>query len=139
MSETTKLTRTPFNTRTGDHVMLTDAHVGDPIVVINAFSVPAGKGDLFMDRWKLGVEVMAAQPGFIQAQMFRAMDESAELSFVNVVRWASGEALAEARKNQDWQDSVRRTLAEAGARPRPMIYKTELVVNAGDHPGSPGD
>lgn len=134
MRENVKLTHTPFSAHRGDAVVLTDAHVQDPVIVINTFSVPAGKEDLFLARWKTGVGIMAAQPGFIQGQMFRALDESADPGFVNVVRWASGDALAQARKNPEWQASVRRMLDETGACPRPMVYETELIVNAGDNP-----
>jgi heme-degrading monooxygenase HmoA len=134
MSGTVKLTHTPFSAHTGDPVMLTDAHVQEPVIVINTFSVPAGREDLFLARWKVGVGVMAAQPGFIQGQMFRAMDESAELSFVNIVKWASGEALAQARKNPEWRASVQRMMDEVGVRPHPGLYQAELAVNAGDKP-----
>jgi heme-degrading monooxygenase HmoA len=134
MSENIKLTHTPFSAHRGDAVMLTDAHVQDPVTVINAFSVPGGKEDLFLARWKVGVGIMAAQPGFIQGRMFRALDKSADPAFVNIVQWASGEALAQARKNPEWHASVRRMLDETGARPQPMIYETELVVNADDKP-----
>jgi len=134
MSDTVKLTHTPFSEHTGDSVMLSDAHVAKPIIVINAFNVPPGKADLFLERWKVGVGVMAAQQGFIEGQMFRALDDSAEFGFVNIVRWASGEALAEARKNPDWRGSVQRMLDDVGVRPHPMIYERAVVVKAGDKP-----
>lgn len=134
VGEAVRLVHTPFNDRVEDAVILTDAIMQDQVTVINVFSVPVENRDKFLPRWKIGVGVMAAQPGFIQAQMFRSLDPSAEFGFVTVARWASGAALAEARKNPEWRASVQLLMDNVGAAPKPMIYETALVVSPGEKP-----
>lgn len=136
MSETVRLTRTTVGERAEEAVGLTDAIVTDAVTMINAFTVPAGEAELFLTRWKDNVTVMAAQPGFVQAKMYRALDENADLGFVNVVHWDSGEALAKARTNPAWRAAVQRMMDDDGLHitARPMVYGTALVVGPGDRP-----
>lgn len=79
--------RTPFTTQLGP---------GDgPVVLVNKFTVPSEEGvDDFVEAWSQAARVMGAQPGFVSTQLHRGLGGS--LTFVNVARWESPEALREA-------------------------------------------
>lgn len=134
MTNSVPLTHTPITKPDKSDVVLTDALMRDPVTVINSFTVPPENRELFLTRWKVGVAVMAAQPGFIEAKMHRSLDPNAEFGYVTVAQWESGEALAKARKNPDWLASVHRLMDDVGAGPRPMIYETALLVKPGEKP-----
>ncbi|MGW4382451.1 antibiotic biosynthesis monooxygenase family protein [Kitasatospora sp. NPDC004531] len=134
MSNDVPLTHSLIGDRPEETVVLTDAMVKEPIYMINCFSVPAGQGDLFLERWKDNVQAMAKQPGFIRSRMFRSLDPNAMVSFINFAWWGSGEALHEARKNPEWRAAVQRMLDDEKLQvtPRPMVYVPAMVVEAGE-------
>ncbi len=136
MTEAVPLTHTSVGERAADAVALTDAIVDDPVTMINAFTVPAGERALFLTRWKDNAAAMARQPGFIQARMYEALEDEALLGFVNIVRWGSGAALAEARKQPEWRAAVQRMMDDDDLHitARPMVYRTALVVDPGGEP-----
>jgi heme-degrading monooxygenase HmoA len=110
------------------------AGVDTPVTLINAFSVPMSQQELFLERWKDNARFMADAPGFLGARMHRAMNENAELTFVNVAEWASGTALDDARRNPQWQESVQRLANDPllDATARPMVYQSVVDVTPGD-------
>jgi heme-degrading monooxygenase HmoA len=112
----------------------TEVPVEESITLINAFTVPLNQSERFLRRWKDNARIMAGQPGFIRARMYRALIEDAELRFVNVAEWKSGKALAEARANPEFQASVQRLVndPELHVTPRPAIYQVAVEVHPGD-------
>lgn len=76
--------------------LLIDVPVDSPVTLINAFSVPVDESDLFSRLWKNNARIMARQPGFVRAVMYRSLVDDAELRFTNVAEWESGNALADA-------------------------------------------
>src|SRR5262245_8465745 len=82
----------------------------EPVTLINAFTVPLEESERFLERWKDNARVMARQPGFLRARMHRALADDAELRFVNVAEWDSGEALARALAIPEFHAYARRLL-----------------------------
>jgi heme-degrading monooxygenase HmoA len=111
-----------------------DAQVDEPVTLINAFTVPSAESDRFLLRWRDNARIMAAQPGFVSARMYRALDDGVELRFVNVAEWDSGKALDRARANPEWRASVRRLIEdpELHVTARPAVYQVEIDVRPGD-------
>jgi len=111
-----------------------DALVSEPITLINAFTVPPDESERFLDRWKDNARIMAGQPGFIRARMYRSLIDDAELRFINVAEWDSGKALDAARANPAWQASVQRLLDDPDLHvtPRPVVYQVAIDVHPGD-------
>jgi len=64
--------------------------------------------------------------------MHQSLTNDAELRFVNVAEWDSGNALAQA--NPEWRASVQRTLHDPTLRitSRPSIYQVAVDVRPGD-------
>jgi heme-degrading monooxygenase HmoA len=113
----------------------TKAGVDTPVTLINAFSLPMALEEQFLSRWKDNARVMATAPGFIGARMMRAVNDQAELTFINVAEWESGTALDEAHLNPEWRASARRFLDDplfADAKVRPMAYQAVVTVAPGD-------
>lgn len=115
-------------------VRLAPAHTDSAVTLINAFTVPVEESEHFLERWTDNARIMAQQPGFIRAVMYRSLDDQAELRFVNVAEWESGTALDAARTNPEWRASVQRVLddPELHITARPVIYRTDLDVRPGD-------
>ncbi len=115
-------------------VRLAPALVDSAVTLINAFTVPVEESDRFLERWTDNARIMAQQPGFVRAVMYRSLDDQAELRFVNVAEWESGTALDGARTNPEWRASVERVLndPELHITARPVIYRTDLDVRPGD-------
>lgn len=115
-------------------VPIIDALVDEPVSMINAFTVTRDESGRFLQRWKDNASAMAKQPGFIRACMYRSLIKDSELRFINVAEWASGKALAEARKNAEWRGAVQRMLddPELHITPRPSVYELAIDVHAGD-------
>jgi heme-degrading monooxygenase HmoA len=109
----------------------TESGVTTPVTLINAFSVPMSKEAHFLSRWKDNARIMATAPGFIGARMMRAVNDQAELTFINVAEWESGTALDAAHRNPEWRASARRFLDDpefADAKVRPMAYQAVVTV-----------
>lgn len=115
-------------------VRLAPARTDSAVTLINAFTVPVEESEHFLERWTDNARIMAQQPGFIRAVMYRSLDDRAELRFVNVAEWESGDALDAARTNPEWRASVQRVLddPELHITARPVIYRTDLDVRPGD-------
>jgi heme-degrading monooxygenase HmoA len=115
-------------------VTLTDTLVTEPVVLINAWTVPPGESERFLRRWKDNARIIAIQPGFIRARMYRSLVDDAELRFINVAEWASGTALDKARANPAWRASVQRELDDPDLHitPRPAVYQVAVDVSPGD-------
>jgi heme-degrading monooxygenase HmoA len=110
------------------------APVNEPVTLINAFTVPPEESERFLDRWKDNARIMAGQPGFVRARMYRSLRDDAELRFVNVAEWDSGKALEAATANPVFRDSVRRLLDDPDLHvtPRPVVYQVAVDVRPGD-------
>ena len=117
-----------------NQVPLSAAPVDQPVTLINAFTVPLHESDRFLRRRKDNARIMAGQPGFIRARMYKSLVEDAELRFINMAEWSTGEALAKARTKPEFLTSVRRLMddPELHVTPRPAIYQVAVEVRPGD-------
>jgi heme-degrading monooxygenase HmoA len=67
------------------------------ITTIVHFSLPKENADKWLAKWRQEIEpVMIKQPGAIDGIFYRCIDEDSPFQFVNVARWESPEALANA-------------------------------------------
>lgn len=103
--------------------------VTEPVTLINAFTVPPEESERFLYRWKDNARIMAGQPGFIRARMYRSLVD--ELRFINIAQWDSGKALDAARANPDWRASMMRVLNDPDLHvtPRPVVYQVAIDVH----------
>jgi heme oxygenase (mycobilin-producing) len=64
----------------------------DPIVLINAFEVPEGQDEAFLESWERARAFLATQPGYLSTGLHRSLSPRAEFRFVNVALWQSAQA-----------------------------------------------
>lgn len=59
------------------------------VVLINTFTVPAGKTGEAVEMWKKAREFMREQDGYISTRLHMSLDENARYRLVNIARWES--------------------------------------------------
>lgn len=90
----------------------------EPVTLINAFEVPAGEDEAFLDGWRAAAEHLRGCPGFRSTRLHRSLGPNAEFRFVNVAVWDSAEAFQRAVSSPAF-----RALAERIAYPsHPALY-----------------
>jgi heme-degrading monooxygenase HmoA len=95
-------------------------------VLINPFEVSSDTSDdAFVAGWERAAEYMKRQPGFLDAQLHRALRPDARYRFINVARWESP-ADFDAAVNRD---EFRQMAADEPAG-TPSLY--EVVATAGN-------
>ncbi|GGL47098.1 antibiotic biosynthesis monooxygenase family protein [Nocardia jinanensis] len=112
----------------------TKAATDRPVTLVNAFSVPMTQKNRFLSRWKDNARCMTMAAGFIRARMLQAVNENAELTFINVAEWESGTALDAARTNPEWKQSIQRMNDDPAldVTALPMVYRTVIDAAPGD-------
>ncbi|MGA5582848.1 antibiotic biosynthesis monooxygenase family protein [Streptomyces thermodiastaticus] len=58
-------------------------------VVIIPIEIDAEKESSYLDAWQHAADLMATQPGFVRARMFRTTVPGSRFSLVNVAEWES--------------------------------------------------
>ena len=58
-------------------------------VLINAFEVPTGEDEAFLQGWEAAREFMQRQPGYLSTRLHQSLDPTARFRFINVAEWAS--------------------------------------------------
>jgi heme-degrading monooxygenase HmoA len=61
----------------------------EPVVLINAFEVPQGRDDTFLQGWERSRELLRAQEGYMSTRLHRSLSPAADFRFVNVALWRS--------------------------------------------------
>ncbi|MBI3797267.1 MAG: antibiotic biosynthesis monooxygenase [Deltaproteobacteria bacterium] len=59
------------------------------VVLINAFEVPVGKEEEFLQGWEAARDCMQRQKGYVATRLHRSLDPAARFRFINVAEWAT--------------------------------------------------
>jgi heme-degrading monooxygenase HmoA len=86
-----------------------------PVVLINRFTVPAGRADALVSAWAHDAEWMKRQPGFISTQLHRGIAGSGV--FLNYAVWESTAHFRTAFTNPEFRAQLGRYPAETVASP----------------------
>ena len=92
----------------------------EPVVLINAFEVPADKAGHFIAAWEATRDFLQSQPGYIETALHQSLTPDADFLFVNIARWETPEAFRAAIA------SVEMRAAGAGLvgyPPHPGLYR----------------
>jgi heme-degrading monooxygenase HmoA len=87
----------------------------EPVVLINAFEVPEGEDEAFLDGWERQREFLSAREGYLSTRLHRSLSPDADFRFVNVARWASAQAFRDATSQPEF-----------GAAPVPFRFHASL-------------
>lgn len=96
---------------------------GQPITLINVFIAPEGQVDEVIDIWRQDALVMKAQPGFVDAQLYRGTGDSRILT--NVATWENLTSFQEAFRREEFQKTL--TLYPDGSLAHPMVVRKAAV------------
>lgn len=99
----------------------------ETITLINVFTVPLDESEHFLGFWRRRADIMAAQPGFLRARMYRAVHDDTQLRFINVAEWVDEKALEDALAEANSQAPPQR-LAASNVTSRPAVYRLAVEV-----------
>ncbi|WP_405728482.1 antibiotic biosynthesis monooxygenase [Streptomyces sp. NBC_01537] len=88
---------------------------GQPITLVNTFVAPEGQAEEVIDIWRHDALYMKAQPGFVEAQLYRGIGDCHVLT--NVAVWESLTALRNAFMTDEFQSMLSRYPDGAVAHP----------------------
>ena len=94
--------------------------MAEPLILINAFEVPAAEAGQFIAAWEKTRDYLSAQPGYVDTALHQAVTPNADFQFVNVGRWQTAEEFLAATQSQGFRDSA---AGLAGYRPHPGLYR----------------
>jgi heme-degrading monooxygenase HmoA len=77
----------------------------EPVVLINAFEVPAGEDEAFLEGWERAREFLSAQEGYLSTKLHRSLAPAADFRFVNVALWESEQAFRDATSRPEFGDA----------------------------------
>jgi heme oxygenase (mycobilin-producing) len=70
-----------------------------PLILINAFEVPAGADDQFVAHWMRARDALSNKAGYVDTKLHRSLAPGARFRFVNIGRWVSLQAFQEGTRD----------------------------------------
>jgi heme-degrading monooxygenase HmoA len=95
--------------------------MADPVILINAFEVPAADADAFIAAWETARDHFRSQPGYLDTVLYHAITPDAAFQFVNIARWQTAEDFIAAAQSPGLGESA---AVLARYRPHPALYRT---------------
>ena len=77
----------------------------EPVVLINAFEVPEGEDDAFLQGWERARDFLRTQEGYLSTKLHRSISPAADFRFVNVALWQSEPAYRAATSRREFRDA----------------------------------
>jgi heme-degrading monooxygenase HmoA len=75
----------------------------EPVVLINAFEVPVGEDDAFLEGWERSREFLSTREGCLSTRLHRSLSPNADFRFVNVALWGSEQAFRDATSQPEFR------------------------------------
>jgi heme-degrading monooxygenase HmoA len=75
----------------------------DPVVLINAFEVPEGDDEVFLEHWEQARGFLSRQEGYLSTQLHRSLSPLADFRFVNVALWRSAQSFQAATTKPEFE------------------------------------
>jgi heme oxygenase (mycobilin-producing) len=77
----------------------------EPVVLINAFEVPEGEDEAFLQGWERARELLRTQNGYLSTKLHRSLTTDADFRFVNVALWESEQAFRDATSQPELRNA----------------------------------
>jgi heme oxygenase (mycobilin-producing) len=77
----------------------------EPVVLINAFEVPGGEDEAFLQGWERTREFLSTQEGYLSTRLHRSLSPEADFRFVNVALWESEQAFRDATSQPEFRNA----------------------------------
>jgi heme oxygenase (mycobilin-producing) len=78
----------------------------DPVVLINAFEVPEGNDEAFLEGWESARAFLATQQGYLSTRLHRSLSAAAHFRFINVAVWQSAQAFQAATSQPEFTNAA---------------------------------
>lgn len=92
-----------------------------PVVLINTFTVPAGKTEEAVAAWEVARDFLREQDGYISTRLHMALGADARYQLINIAKWESPEQFRSAVSAMR-AAGVLRGVAVAGVVGDPNLY-----------------
>ena len=77
----------------------------EPVVLINAFEVPAEEDEAFLQGWERAQKFLSGEEGYISTTLHRSLSPTADFRFVNVALWESAQAFQAATSQPEFTNA----------------------------------
>jgi len=77
----------------------------EPVVLINAFEVPGGEDEAFLQGWEHTREFLSTQEGYLSTRLHRSLSPEADFRFVNFALWESEQAFRDATSQPEFRNA----------------------------------
>ena len=94
--------------------------MAEPVVLINAFEVPAGDAGKFIAAWEKSRDYLETQPGYLGTALHQSLNSGADFHFVNIARWATAEDFTAAIQSAGFREAA---VGLAGYPLHPGLYR----------------
>jgi len=94
--------------------------MAEPVVLINAFEVPAGDAGKFIAAWQRTRDYLETQPGYLDTALHQSLSPGADFGFVNIAHWATAEDFTAAIQGSGFREAA---AGLAGYPPHPGLYR----------------
>jgi heme-degrading monooxygenase HmoA len=74
--------------------------------LINAFEVPDGQDEAFLEAWERARAFLATQQGYLSTRLHRSLPPAADFRFVNVAVWQSAQAFQAATSQPEFTNAT---------------------------------
>jgi heme-degrading monooxygenase HmoA len=77
----------------------------EPVVLINAFEVPEGEDEAFLQGWERTRAFLSTKEGYFSTRLHRSLSPDADFRFVNVALWESEQAFRDATSQPEFRNA----------------------------------
>lgn len=77
----------------------------EPVVLINAFEVPEGEDEAFLQGWERARQFLSTQEGYLSTKLHRSLAPAADFRFVNVALWQSAQLFQAATAQPEFRNA----------------------------------
>jgi heme-degrading monooxygenase HmoA len=110
----------PGRLATGSNPGQKASNMAEPVILINAFEVPAAEAGQFIAAWEKTRDYLETQPGYIDTALHQAFTPDAEFQFVNVAHWETAERFLAATQSPGFRDAA---IGLVSYTPHPSLYR----------------
>ena len=93
--------------------------MAEPVVLINAFEVPAGDAGKFIAAWEKSRDYLETQPGYLGTALHQSLNPGADFHFVNIARWQTAGDFMTAIQSPGFREAA---AGLAGYPAHPALY-----------------
>jgi heme-degrading monooxygenase HmoA len=93
--------------------------MAEPVILINAFEVPAAGAEDFIAGWERVRDYLGSQPGYLDTALHQALAPDAEFQFVNIAHWRTAGDFMAAMQSPGFREVA---AGLASYRSHPALY-----------------